>query len=413
MFNLKFMVMKRATFSLLFYIKRSKLLKNRNAPVYLKITINGKSAELSINRDIPPKLWDTSRNQAKGSSKEAQELNDYITSIRGQIFVHQRTLQESGKLVTAKALKNSFLGIGEKQWSLIELFEKHNSNMEQLIGKEYSPLTLQRFQAALKHIKGFCKAQYNQNDLLLSEIDHKFISGLEFHLKTTAGCQHNSAMKHIKALKKVIRIALANDYIRKDPFANYQVKIKQVDREQLTEEEIKKLANKEISIERVANIRDLFLFQCFTGLAYKDLAALSQDDLHLGIDGNKWIKIKRGKTGVACNIPLLPIAENLMIKYKNHPCRNTGKLFPVPSNQKMNAYLKEVADICGIKKTLHTHLARHTYATTVTLSNGVPIETVSKLLGHSKLQTTQIYAKVLDSKISEDVKILRQKILNS
>lgn len=402
--------MKRATFSLLFYIKRTKLLKNGNAPIYLKITVNGKSAELSVQRDVPCKLWDTKRNQAKGSSNEARELNDYITSIRGQIFMHQKELQEKGQLITAKSLRNAFLGLGEKQWTLIDLFHEHNEHMGRLLGKEYSPLTLQRFEAALKHIKSFCKDQYNKNDLLLSEINNKFITAFEFYLKTIAGCQHNSAMKHIKALKKIVRIALANDYIRKDPFSNYKITTKQFDRDQLTEAEIKKLASKEISIERVSAVRDLFLFQCYTGLAYKDLANLKQEDLQIGIDGNKWIYIKRGKTGTPCNIPLLSVAEKILNKYANNICRKQGFLLPVPSNQKMNAYLKEVADICGIDKTLHTHLARHTYATTVTLSNGIPIETVSKLLGHSKLQTTQIYARVLDTKVSEDIEKLRQKL---
>src|SRR5690606_23974430 len=189
----------------------------------LKITVNGKFAEVSLKRSIAPRLWDTTRNQAKGSSQEAQQLNDYLTSVRGQVFMHQRELQEAGRVVNHKMLRNAFLGLGDKQWTIVELFKEHNTNMGMLVGKEYSPLTLQRFEAALKHVIKFCKIQYHIDDLPLLEITNKFITAFEFYLKTTAKCQHNSAMKHMKALKKVIRIALANDYIRKDPFFNYRI----------------------------------------------------------------------------------------------------------------------------------------------------------------------------------------------
>lgn len=399
--------MTRATFNILFFIKKSKLLKNETAPIYMRVTINGKRSEISIKRSVLPKSWDTTRNKAKGNSTDSQNLNNYLNSVRGQMYGHHQTLQEDSKYITPKMLTNAFLGLGEKQWSLVELFQDHNENMKQLIGKEYSPLTYERYQAALKHIKIFCKTQYHNEDFLLSEVNHKFITSFEFYLKTTAKCQHNSAMKHIKALKKVVLIALANDYLRKDPFANYKITQKSSERDCLTQKEIQKLIEKDFSIERIEIVRDLFVFQCYTGLAYKDLEKLSKNHITIGIDGYKWIIINRTKTGSECRIPILPHAENVLRKYKNNPCHQLKQtLLPVPSNQKMNAYLKEVADLCGINKKLHTHLARHTYATTVTLSKGVPMETVSKLLGHKKIATTQIYAKVLDSKISQDMAFL-------
>jgi site-specific recombinase XerD len=403
--------MKRATFNILFYVKRTKLLKNGDAPVYLRLTLNGDTAEISLKRCIKPTLWDTTRNKAKGTSPEAAELNDYITSVRGQLFMHQRELQEAGKQITAKILLNTFLGVGEKQWSLVELFQEHNDSIKQLIGNGYSQLTLQRYDAALKHIRNYCTVQYNNEKLPLNEVSNKFITGFDFYLKTVAKCQHNSSMKHIKALKKVIRIAIASDYIRKDPFVNYRITQKNVEREYLTQTEIDAIINKEITIQRLDVIRDLFIFECYTGFAYKDLAALRKENIEIGIDGHRWIVIRRGKTGVTCRIPLFPISENIIKKYASHAeVIITGKLLPVPSNQKMNAYLKEVAAICGIDKDLHTHLARHTYATTVTLSNGIPMETVSKLLGHSKLQTTQIYAKVVNQKVEDDIMLLREKM---
>lgn len=403
--------MKRATFNILFYVKRTKLLKNGDAPVYLRITLNGDTAEISLKRCIKTTLWDTTRNKAKGTSPEAAELNDYITSVRGQLFMHQRELQEAGKQITAKVLLNTFLGVGEKQWSLVELFQEHNDNLKQLIGNGFSPLTLQRYDSALKHIRNYCTVHYNNEKLPLTEVNNKFITGFDFYLKTVAKCQHNSSMKHIKALKKVIRIAIASDYIRKDPFVNYRITQKNVEREYLTQTEIDAIINKEITIQRLDVIRDLFIFECYTGFAYKDLAALRKENIEIGIDGHRWIVIRRGKTGVTCRIPLFPISENIIKKYASHAeVIITGKLLPVPSNQKMNAYLKEVAAICGIDKDLHTHLARHSYATTVTLSNGIPMETVSKLLGHSKLQTTQIYAKVVNQKVEDDIMLLREKM---
>ena len=402
--------MKRATFNILFFIKKSKLLKNDTAPIYMRVTINGKRSEISVKRSILPKLWDTIRNKAKGKSREAQALNEYLNSIRGQMYNHQQLMQEDRKTITPKLLTNAFLGIGEKQWTLIELFQDHNNNMKNLINKEYSPLTYQRYQAALKHIKIFTKAQYNNEALQLTEVNHKFITAFEFYLKTKAKCQHNSAMKHVKALKKIILIAIANDYIRKDPFSNYKITVKKSERDCLTQKEIDALIEKDFNIERVEVVRDLFVFQCYTGLSYRDLEKLSKNHIQIGIDGYKWIILNRTKTGSECRIPILPPAEKILKKYKNNTCHQIREtLLPVPSNQKMNAYLKEVADLCGIDKKLHTHLARHTYATTVTLSNGVPMETVSKLLGHKKITTTQIYAKVLDSKISQDMAFLMGK----
>jgi site-specific recombinase XerD len=402
--------MKRATFTILFFAKWKKLLRNGEAPIYMRLTINGTSAEVSLKRSIDPSNWDAPRNKAKGKSQQASDLNDYLNSVRGQIYTHQQIMQERGKVINAKTLLNEFLGIGEKQWSLVELFKQHNEDMAKLVGKEYSPLTLQRFEAGLKHIETFCKLQYKNEQLPLQEVSAKFIKEFEFYLKSTANCQHNSAMKHVKALKKIIRIAIANDFIKKDPFFNYKITQKEVEREVLNEFELQTMAAKEITIERLDIIRDLFLFQCYTGLAYKDLQTLTKEHIQLGIDGNKWIMKKRGKTGVAFRVPLFPVAERIIKKYVNHPqCIISNQLLPVPSNQKMNAYLKELATICGITKTLHTHIARHTFATTVTLANNIPMETVSKLLGHTKIQTTQIYAKVLETKISDDMEALREK----
>ncbi|MBU2060454.1 MAG: site-specific integrase [Bacteroidetes bacterium] len=402
--------MKRATFNILFFIKRTKLLRNGEAPICMRITINKQSSDTSLKRSIRPELWDTTRNKCKGQSDQAKAINEYIESVRGQIYTHQQTMQERGKDFDAKTITNAFLGLGEKKWKLIELFDDHNKNMKELIGSEYSPLTLQRYEAAHKHLSDFLLLHYNIEDLFLNEINHSFITRFEHYLKSEKSCQHNTAMKHMKALKKIINFAIANEYIKKDPFVSYTISTREVKRDMLNQAELNRLANKDISIARLDVIRDLFLFQCYTGLAFADLSQLTKNDVQFGIDGHKWLFIQRQKTSTECRIPLFPITENILKKYQGNPeCQIKNTLLPVPSNQKMNAYLKELATICGIDKNLHSHLARHTYATTVTLENNIPIETVSKLLGHKKIQTTQIYAKVLDTKVSKDMEGLRAK----
>lgn len=400
--------MERATFSELFYIKRSKLLKNGEAPIYLRITVNGKSGELSLKRSIEPSKWDTRKSKAKGRGENEQEINEYIKSIKGLVYTYQKQLQEEGKKVTANSIIDLLSGKKKEASELLEYFEEHNERVKSLIGKEITQATVGKFETTKKHLEEYIQTKYKQKDIVLEEIDHSFIVGFEQFLKAEKDCQHNTAMKYMKAFKKITNELLAKEILRKNPFRNYKITIKSTDRDYLTMDELQKLSKKEFTIKRLEQIRDIYLFQCLTGLSYVDLNALTEDHVNIGIDGKKWIRIRRGKTGNLCNIPLLPQALDVIEKYKDQPLR--GKLLPVLSNQKMNAYLKEIADLCGIKKNLTTHMARHTYATTVTLSNGVPMETVSKLLGHKKLSTTQIYSKVLDNKIASDMEGLENKL---
>lgn len=252
--------------------------------------------------------------------------------------------------------------------------------------------------------------KYNISDIDITKIDHAFITDYEFWLRSVRNCVNNTAVKYIKNFNKIIKICLANDWLDKNPFANYKSKVKEVERLFLTEDEIQALMNKEFKTERLILVRDIFLFSCFTGLAYIDVKNLTKSHISIGIDGEKWIFTHRQKTESASKIPILPVTQMIIDKYKNHPeCINKDKLLPILTNQKMNAYLKEIADICEIEKDLTFHIARHTFATTVTLTNGVSIESVSKMLGHKNLRTTQHYAKVLDRKVSEDMEVLRNK----
>jgi site-specific recombinase XerD len=296
---------------------------------------------------------------------------------------------------------------------LVAIFKQHNDEIKALIGKDYAPATHIRYETSLKHTVHYLQWKYKISDIDIRKIDHEFITGYEFYLKSVCKCCQNTTSKYIKNFGKIIRICLANGWIERNPFINYKSKIIEVERVFLSIEEIEILLNKEFAMERLNQVKDIFLFSCFTGLAYADVKKLSPRNIGLGIDGERWIFINRTKTDTRSNIPILPIAATILEKYRNHPqVVMKGKLLPVLSNQKMNAYLKEIADLCGFNKELTFHIARHTFATTVTLSNGVPIESVSKMLGHKNLKTTQHYAKILDLKVSNDMQVLKAKFEN-
>jgi site-specific recombinase XerD len=293
---------------------------------------------------------------------------------------------------------------------LIPIFQDHNNKIKELLGIEYAPGTYERYQTSLKHTKDFLNWKYSISDIDITKIDHAFITDYEFYLRSVRKCANNTAVKYIKNFNKIIKLCLANDWLDKNPFANYKSKVKEVERVYLSEGEIQNIINKDFKTERLSLVRDIFLFSCFTGLAYIDVKNLTKSHISIGIDGDKWIFTHRQKTESASKIPVLPVTQMIIDKYADHPqAINEEKLLPILSNQKMNAYLKEIAAVCEIEKELTFHIARHTFATTVTLTNGVPIESVSKMLGHKNLRTTQHYAKVLDKKVSEDMKILRDK----
>lgn len=399
------------SYSLLFYVKRSKADIEKKVNIYLRITVNSKRAELSIKRKVSLEKWNSTSSRVKGFSKEAQEINQYIDVISNKINkIHQRFVDE-GRNYTASNIRDFYLGKNEVQKMVLKIFQDHNDQVDKLVGKDFAPRTALRYKTAKKHLESYIKKEYCADDIPVKEVDYKFIAGYEYFLKTERNCAHNSAVKYITNFKKIIRIAYANDWINKDPFINWKAKLKVVVREFLSEEEIQTMINKELHIERLGYVRDVFIFSCFTGLAYVDVRKLTQDNIVIGIDGDKWINTKRAKTDTRSNIPILPAAQAIIDKYADSPIAlNEGKLLPVLSNQKTNSYLKEIADLCGITKNLTFHLARHTFATTVTLTNGVPIESVSKMLGHSSLKTTQHYAKILDRKVSDDMSLLKEKL---
>lgn len=396
--------------STLFYAKKAKAAANGLIPIYMRITINGKRIELSTNRFIEISKWSTEAGKMKGTSEEARSINNHLDLLKNQIRDAEMELIYKKITITTEIFKSKLLGVDERARMLVPIFQDHNNKIKELVGKEYAPGTLERYTTSLKHTIEFMQWKYNISDIDITKIDHAFITDYEFWLRSVRNCANNTAVKYLKNFNKIIKLCLANDWIDKNPFANYKSKVKDVERVYLTEAEIQSIIKKDFKTERLSLVRDIFLFSCFTGLAYIDVKNLTKSHISFGIDGEKWIFTHRQKTESASKIPILPVTQMIIDKYKNHPqCNNEDKLLPILSNQKMNAYLKEIAGVCEIEKELTFHIARHTFATTVTLTNGVPIESVSKMLGHKNLRTTQHYAKVLDRKVSDDMKILKDK----
>ncbi len=396
--------------SILFYVKSSKASKNGLLPIYQRITINGTRIELSTSKFVEKSKWNTSSGKIKGNSEETRLLNSYLDVLKTKAYETEKWMVNNNEEINAKTFKNKFLGIEEKQRKLITIFEDHNKRMKELAGKEFSINTYKKYETALNHTREFLKDQYSMNDISIKQIDIAFINDFDFYLRNTKNCNNNSTIKYIRNFGKIVKQCYINGWIEKDPFLSYKGKVKEIERTYLMEDEIESLLNKDFKIKRLELVRDMFIFSCFTGLAYIDVFNLTKSNIVIGIDGAKWISTHRQKTESASKIPILPVTQMIIDKYENHPqCINQDRLLPILSNQKMNAYLKEMADICKIEKELTFHIARHTFATTVTLTNGVPIESVSKMLGHKNLRTTQHYAKILDRKVSEDMLVLRDK----
>ena len=398
--------------SILFYIKRAKVNNLGVCPIYTRVTVNAKRFEFSTNKSINPDKWSSEGSKVKGTSEEARTINSHLDYLKNQILQAEKKLIKKDISVSSENLKNELFGLTETKRMLVPIFQDHNNKIKELVGKEYAPGTLERYTTSLKHTIEFMQWKYNISDIDITKIDHAFITDYEFWLRSVRNCANNTAVKYLKNFNKIIKLCLANDWLDKNPFANYKSKVKEVERVYLTEEEIQSIIEKDFKTERLSLVRDIFLLSCFTGLAYIDVKNLTKSHISYGIDGEKWIFTHRQKTESASKIPILPVTQMIIDKFENHPqCNNEDKLLPILSNQKMNAYLKEIAAICEIEKELTFHIARHTFATTVTLTNGVPIESVSKMLGHKNLRTTQHYAKVLDRKVSEDMKLLKDKFM--
>ncbi len=396
--------MKRQTFSILFFINKAKLHKSGEAGIYIRINVNGKRAEANIKRTVPVHQWDQQREQSKGRDGKSNETNNCIRTLKLRALTIHRDLELQGKLFTARLILDMLYNRGDEQKTILGIFRQHNEKCRALIGIDYVKITVNRFDNCYKYIETVIRENYGKSDMTLQELDGEFIRAFEMHLKTVRGCAQNTVIRYMKCFKKIINLAIANQWMHHNPFNGIRFQAKEVIKEVLSKEEIERLAQKKFESERLNYVRDVFLFSIFTGLAYIDVYNLRREHITTDNQGDMWIRKRREKTDVMCNIPLLPFAKVLIKRYANHPlCTTSGRLLPVCSNQKMNSYLKEIAIRCDIHKHLTTHTARHTYATVVCLANGVTMENVAKMLGHADIRMTQHYAKVMDSSIKRDM----------
>lgn len=395
--------MERTNFSILFYVRKSNAKKNGKMPIYLRLTVNGERVEFVLEQDVNKADWDSIACRAKGNSRQARELNDYLDHVKMRIREHRIILDEKNEKVTAQILKDCFLGIKKADRTLLEIIENHNNECKELLDKDYTKGTLTKYYTLKKHIINFIESKYHKDDLFLNELSPETMRNFEYYLKTIGNMQNNSAMKYIKALKKIVRIAVSNRWIEHDPFANLKYHQEEVQIDFLSQDEIDTITNKDFGIERINQVRDIYLFCCYTGMAFIDVFNLKKSDIEEK-KGKFWIRKTRQKTKNLFIVPLIKPALEIINKYKQHPtCLKKDCVLPVLSNQKMNSYLKEIADLCLINKRLTTHTARHTFATTVTLANQVSMEVVAKMLGHSSTKMTAKYARVLDDVINKDM----------
>ncbi len=400
----------KSNFHLLFYIRKQKNYKGGVMPIYMRITVNGKRADMSAGRDCDPAKWSSRAGRAIGTKEEVKALNNYLDSLQTKLRNAHQVLIDANQPVTTESLQNQFTGKIQKSRFLMQLFKEHNTKVKALIGNGFEANTLKGYNTSEKHLTGYLQKEYGKTDIEINRLNHVFITGFEFYLKAECKISGVSAAKYIKHLKKIVNHCIANNWLEQNPFVNFRSTAKAKERTFLTQQELDAITNKKFAIERLAQVRDVFVFCCYTGLSYADVKKLRRNEIGIGMDGDKWIFTSRQKTDTSSRIPLLPAAVEILNRYQDHPqCENQGLLLPVLSNQKMNAYLKEIADLSSVIKHLTFHLARHTFATTVTLSNNVPIETVSKMLGHTNIKTTQHYAKILDMKVSQDMALLKEK----
>lgn len=389
---------------ILFYIKRNKLLQNGEAPIFVRITIDEQRVEFGIRKSVDLALWDSRNRRVKGVSKKSIQLNHQIEKIEMQIRSVYELLALDGDLVTPIMIKEKIVGKAKIKHPILQVFQEHNLQAKKLEGIDFAPDTLQRYETSYMHTKEFIKKVYRREDMTFSEINHQFIKNYEMYFKVERGCSHNTTIKYIKNFKKIVRIALANGWLKKDPFSNIKYTLTDVDTVYLDEKELDKMRFKELSNQRIARVKDVFVFCCFTGLAFADAKSLSWSDI-VDRNGKQWIIKRRQKTKQESMVPLLPAAKAIIEKYENDPeLQVKALLLPVLSNQKMNNYLKEISTLCGINKEISTHSARHTFATTVTLSNGISLEAVSKMLGHSSIDMTKRYARIREKLIETNMK---------
>lgn len=400
--------MKQETLTILFVIKKTHLLKNGEAPIVLRVTYRGVSDEIRIQRSIDPRLWNQSKGCSKGKDRASVELNDYIASLRVKLHTLYKDMLMSETFITSSYLLQCLYNKGDRR-TVLATMKSEIERMEKLVGIDYEKVTLNRYWNCYKCVSKCIAEFYKKEDVVFPELSKEFVRYLDDYLRAEKRLCQNTIVRYMKSFKKFVNMALEEGWMKKNPFSGLKYRQEETAPTFLTLDEIKRIANADISMERLSIVRDTFLFCCFTGLAFIDAQELKPSDLFTDNTGKLWIrkgrhKLRKEKTKCICNIPLLEPAIEILRKYESHPrCQEKGVCLPIYCNATMNVYLKQIATICNIEKHLTTHTGRHTFATTVTLANKVSLQNVAKMMGHSSTRMTEHYARVLDQTIMEDM----------
>ena len=401
----------KSTFSTIFYLKRQAARKDGTVPVMGRITVDGTQTQFSCKITIDPKVWDTKSGRATGRSAAAIEANRMLDNMRVSINKHYREIMDRDNYVTAEKVKNAFLGLEHRCRTLLQVFKQHNEDYEKMYEAGMkAKATLLKYQCVYRHLEEFIYQRYHVRDIALKELTPAFISDFDIFLRTEKNCCTNTVWLYLCPLRTMVSIAISNEWLSRDPFRDYEVKKEQTTRYFLTKDEIRQLMDGKLKNAKQELYRDLFVFCIFTGLSFSDMRNLSEENIRTYFDEHLWISINRQKTGVQSNIRLLDIPKKILGKYRG--LREDGKIFSVPHYMTCLYGIRAVAKRCGITKHLTWHMSRHTMATEICLTNGVPIETVSSILGHKNITTTQIYAKITKEKLNQDMENLSTRLGN-
>lgn len=389
----------RNTFKILFYVNKQRVVDGR-VPIYVRLTVNGKSTFVSSRQMIPLSLWDSKANKAAGKSREAQEVNRKLEHIRAQIERHYQRISDKDAYVSAERVKSAYLGMGEEYETLLEALDRFNRDFKQHVGIDRAQSTYRKYDNVRKRLAEFLSDKLHREDISLKELTEQFITDYDLYLRSEKGLTPSCVCIYTKPLKMIVTKAHNAGLILRNPFSDYHPKKVTKDRGYLIESELQQLMNHKFTFEGYGKVRDMFVFSCFTGMAHADVKGLTRDMLQKSFDGELWIVKKRQKTNVPFKIKLCGITKRIIDKYKREVV-GSNLVLPVPDIAYCNRVLKKIAAEVGIDKAVSFHMARHTFATTNALAQGIRIEVVSRMLGHTNIKTTQIYAKVTDEMLAK------------
>lgn len=395
----------RNTFKVLFYVNSSKE-KNGVAPILGRITVNGQAAQFSCKQSVALSLWDAKANRAKGKGAEAQKINHALDKIKAKIIEHYGQIREREGFATAEMVKNAYQGIGNEYETLLSAFDKHNADFSKRVGKDRAKATYLKYCIVRNHLANFIGSYYKRKDIAMKELTEDFIRQFDIYLRTELSLSPSGVKMYTTPLKMIVTRAHCDGHLHRNPFSQYHASMSVRERQFLTEEELQTMISYPFADPSFAKMRDMFVFGCLTGISFIDIKNLTTDNME-NINGRWWIVAKRKKTKIPFRVMLLDSALKIIERYK--PFRKGNYLFDFLGNQHANRKLKQIAKACGIEKHLVFHSSRHTFGT-LALVKGMPIESVSKILGHTKITTTQIYAKITTEKLENDISAFGEKL---